>query len=90
MPSQPNSLFPSPGRHNAIGFGTRLSAIALLVTLLAGCDNSAAKNAAPPPPAVSAADVQALAKRILRIQNRTTGLLRPVAATPAASKEAAL
>ncbi|MFJ3266103.1 efflux RND transporter periplasmic adaptor subunit [Serratia liquefaciens] len=57
MPSQPNSLFPSPGRHNAIGFGARLSAIALLVTLLAGCDNSAAKNAAPPPPAVSAADV---------------------------------
>ncbi|HFJ8955964.1 TPA: efflux RND transporter periplasmic adaptor subunit, partial [Serratia liquefaciens] len=52
-----NSLFPSPGRHNAIGFGARLSAIALLVTLLAGCDNSAAKNAAPPPPAVSAADV---------------------------------
>jgi membrane fusion protein, multidrug efflux system len=47
MPSQPNSLFPSPGRHNAIGFGARLSAIALLVTLLAGCDNSAAKNAAP-------------------------------------------
>ncbi|EPC5667652.1 efflux RND transporter periplasmic adaptor subunit [Serratia liquefaciens] len=57
MPSQPNSLFPSPDRHNAIGFGARLSAIALLVTLLAGCDNSAAKNAAPPPPAVSAADV---------------------------------
>lgn len=57
MPSQPNSLFPSPGRHNSIGFGARLSAIALLVTLLAGCDNSAAKNAAPPPPAVSAADV---------------------------------
>ncbi|RYM67105.1 efflux transporter periplasmic adaptor subunit [Serratia liquefaciens] len=40
-----------------MGFGARLSAIALLVTLLAGCDNSAAKNAAPPPPAVSAADV---------------------------------
>ncbi|HIE4388694.1 TPA: efflux RND transporter periplasmic adaptor subunit [Serratia liquefaciens] len=57
MPSQPNSLFPSPDRHNAIGFGAHLSAIALLVTLLAGCDNSAAKNAAPPPPAVSAADV---------------------------------
>ncbi|RYM88360.1 efflux transporter periplasmic adaptor subunit [Serratia liquefaciens] len=40
-----------------MGFGARLSAIALLVTLLAGCDNSAAKNAAPLPPAVSAADV---------------------------------
>ena len=34
--------------------------------------------------AVSAADVQALAKRILRIQNRTTGLLKPVAAKEAA------
>ena len=31
--------------------------------------------------AVSAADVQALAKKILRVQNRTTGLLKPVAAT---------
>jgi zinc protease len=40
--------------------------------------------------AVSAADVQALAKKILRIQNRTTGLLKPVAAAPtAADKEAA-
>ena len=34
--------------------------------------------------AVTAADVQALAKRILRIQNRTTGLLKPVAAKEAA------
>lgn len=57
MPSQPNSLFPSPGRQNAIGFGARLSAIALLAMLLAGCDNSVAQNAAPPPPAVSAAEV---------------------------------
>lgn len=40
--------------------------------------------------AVSAADVQALAKKILRVQNRTTGLLKPVAAAPtAANKEAA-
>ena len=34
--------------------------------------------------AVTAADVQALASRILRIQNRTTGLLKPVAAREAA------
>ena len=34
--------------------------------------------------AVTAADVQALAKKILRIQNRTTGLLKPVAAAPTA------
>ena len=40
--------------------------------------------------AVTAADVQALARRILRVQNRTTGLLKPVAADPsAAGKEAA-
>jgi zinc protease len=40
--------------------------------------------------AVTAADVQALAKRILRVQNRTTGLLKPVATAPtAANKEAA-
>ena len=40
--------------------------------------------------AVTAADVQALASRILRIQNRTTGLLKPVAAAPTADhKEAA-
>ena len=41
--------------------------------------------------AVSAADVQTLAKQILRVQNRTTGLLKPVAAAsttqPVASKE---
>ncbi|MDT3250969.1 efflux RND transporter periplasmic adaptor subunit [Serratia sp. root2] len=53
MPSQPNSLFNA----HSIGFSTRLSAVALLVALLAGCDNSVAQNAAPPPPAVSAADV---------------------------------
>ncbi|MGV8921835.1 MAG: M16 family metallopeptidase [Thermomonas sp.] len=34
--------------------------------------------------AVTAADVQALAKQILRVQNRTTGLLMPVAAAPTA------
>jgi len=34
--------------------------------------------------AVTAADVQALAKQILRVQNRTTGLLKPVPAAPAA------
>lgn len=34
--------------------------------------------------AVSAADVQALAKQILRVQNRTTGLLKPVASAPTA------
>ena len=40
--------------------------------------------------AVTAADVKALAARILRIQNRTTGLLKPVAAAPTAGhKEAA-
>ena len=40
--------------------------------------------------AVTAADVQALAKKILRVQNRTTGLLKPVPAPPAAgNKEAA-
>ncbi|RZA21193.1 MAG: insulinase family protein [Lysobacteraceae bacterium] len=36
--------------------------------------------------AVTAADVQALAKKILRIQNRTTGLLKPVAAAKEAAK----
>ena len=41
-------------------------------------------DAPPAYDAVSAADVQALAKRILRIQNRTTGLLKPVAAKEAA------
>ncbi len=34
--------------------------------------------------AVTAAEVQALAKQILRVQNRTTGLLKPVAAAPTA------
>lgn len=37
--------------------------------------------------AVTAADVQALAKSILRVQNRTTGLLKPVAAAPATDKK---
>jgi multidrug efflux system membrane fusion protein len=57
MPSQPNSLFHSRRRQSGIGISTRLSAVALLVALLAGCDNSVAQNAAPPPPAVSTADV---------------------------------
>ncbi|CAI1791390.1 Efflux pump periplasmic linker BepF [Serratia quinivorans] len=57
MPSQPNPLFHSHRRQSGIGISTRLSAVALLVALLAGCDNSAAQNAAPPPPAVSTADV---------------------------------
>lgn len=57
MPSQPNSLFHSRRRQSGIGISTRLSAVALLVALLAGCDNSVAHNAAPPPPAVSTADV---------------------------------
>ncbi|TFZ51569.1 efflux RND transporter periplasmic adaptor subunit [Serratia proteamaculans] len=57
MPSQPNSLFHSHRRQSGIGISTRLSAVALLVALLAGCDNSVAQNAAPPPPAVSTADV---------------------------------
>lgn len=57
MPSQPNSLFHSRRRQSGIGISTRLSAVALLVALLAGCDNSVAHNAVPPPPAVSTADV---------------------------------
>lgn len=36
--------------------------------------------------AVTAADVQALAKKILRVQNRTTGILKPVAAAQEAAK----
>jgi multidrug efflux system membrane fusion protein len=50
-------LFHSHRRQSGIGISTRLSAVALLVALLAGCDNSVAQNAAPPPPAVSTADV---------------------------------
>ncbi|MGO2154779.1 MAG: efflux RND transporter periplasmic adaptor subunit [Serratia proteamaculans] len=57
MPSQPDSLFHSHRRPNGIGFSLRLSAAALLTVLLAGCDSSVAQNAAPPPPAVSTADV---------------------------------
>lgn len=57
MPSQPDSLFHSHRRPSGIGFNLRLSAAALLTVLLAGCDNSVAQNAAPPPPAVSTADV---------------------------------
>lgn len=36
--------------------------------------------------AVSAADVQALAKKILRVQNRTTGILKPIAGNQEAAK----
>src|SRR5690606_16876714 len=36
--------------------------------------------------AVTAADVQALASKILRVQNRTTGLLKPVAGSKEAAK----
>ncbi|MGO2443008.1 MAG: efflux RND transporter periplasmic adaptor subunit [Serratia proteamaculans] len=57
MPSQLDSLFHSHRSPNGIGFSLRLSAVALLTVLLAGCDNSVAQNAAPPPPAVSTADV---------------------------------
>lgn len=57
MPSQLDSLFHSHRSPNGIGFSLRLSAVALLTMLLAGCDNSVAQNAAPPPPAVSTADV---------------------------------
>lgn len=39
--------------------------------------------------AVTATDVQALARQILRVQNRTTGLLKPVAVAPDANKEGA-
>ncbi|CAI0811998.1 efflux RND transporter periplasmic adaptor subunit [Serratia proteamaculans] len=57
MPSQLDSLFHSHRSPNGIGFSLRLSAVALLTVLLAGCDNSVAQNVAPPPPAVSTADV---------------------------------
>ncbi|MGX1958198.1 efflux RND transporter periplasmic adaptor subunit [Serratia proteamaculans] len=57
MPSQLDSLLHSHRSPNGIGFSLRLSAVALLTVLLAGCDNSVAQNAAPPPPAVSTADV---------------------------------
>ncbi|MBP2171479.1 multidrug efflux system membrane fusion protein [Erwinia toletana] len=40
-----------------VTYGQRLLGSALLITLLNGCDNSEAQNAAPPAPAVSAADV---------------------------------
>ena len=36
--------------------------------------------------AVTASDVQALARKILRVQNRTTGLLKPVAGSKEAAK----
>ncbi|NWA74967.1 efflux RND transporter periplasmic adaptor subunit [Serratia proteamaculans] len=57
MPSQLDSLFHSHRSPNGIGFSLHLSAVALLTVLLAGCDNSVAQNAAPPPPVVSTADV---------------------------------
>lgn len=44
-------------RTRAFALGQRLSGVALLAALLAGCDNSVAHNAPPPPPVVSAASV---------------------------------
>ncbi|MBH2886574.1 multidrug efflux RND transporter periplasmic adaptor subunit SdeA [Serratia marcescens] len=57
MPNQPNSSFNAGGRTRAVALGQRLSGVALLAALLAGCDNSVAHNAPPPPPVVSAASV---------------------------------
>jgi multidrug efflux system membrane fusion protein len=57
MANQPNSSFNAGGRTRAVALGQRLSGVALLATLLAGCDNSVAHNAPPPPPVVSAASV---------------------------------
>ncbi len=57
MANQPNSSFNAGGRTRAVALGQRLSGVALLATLLVGCDNSVAQNAPPPPPAVSAANV---------------------------------
>ncbi|RYE16598.1 MAG: efflux transporter periplasmic adaptor subunit, partial [Sphingobacteriaceae bacterium] len=45
------------GRFDGSHLTLRLSGIALMVALLAGCDNSVAQNSAPPAPQVSAADV---------------------------------
>lgn len=45
------------GRSGGTSLTLRLSGVALMVALLAGCDNSVAQNAAPPAPQVSAADV---------------------------------
>ncbi|HHK5723048.1 TPA: multidrug efflux RND transporter periplasmic adaptor subunit SdeA [Serratia marcescens] len=57
MPNQPNSSFNAGRRTRAFALGQRLSGVALLAALLAGCDNSVAHNAPPPPPVVSAASV---------------------------------
>ncbi|CAI1544185.1 Acriflavine resistance protein A precursor [Serratia grimesii] len=57
MPSQPATSLHPRSRQRGFGFSGHLSAVALLAVLLAGCDNSVAHNAAPPPPAVSTADV---------------------------------
>lgn len=57
MANQPNSSFNAGGRTRAVALGQRLSGVALLAALLAGCDNSVAHNAPPPPPVVSAASV---------------------------------
>ena len=46
-----------PAAARAVALGQRLSGVALLAALLAGCDNSVAHNAPPPPPVVSAASV---------------------------------
>ncbi len=57
MPNQPNSSFNAGGRTRAFALSQRLSGVALLAALLAGCDNGVAHNAPPPPPVVSAASV---------------------------------
>lgn len=57
MANQPNLSFNAGGRTRVVALGQRLSGVALLATLLAGCDNSVAHNAPPPPPVVSAASV---------------------------------
>ena len=57
MPNQPNSSFNAGRRTRAFALSQRLSGVALLAALLAGCDNSVAHNAPPPPPVVSAASV---------------------------------
>lgn len=57
MANQPNSSFIAGGHSRTVALGQRLSAVALLAALLAGCDNSVAHNAPPPPPVVSAASV---------------------------------
>ena len=59
MANQPNSSFNAGGRTRAVALGQRLSGVALLAALLAGCDNSVAHNAPPPPPVVADAEDEA-------------------------------